>query len=69
MTQNEMNSLIKQINSAFEEHFHKLETLEAKVADLEAQMSALHQKESSNAKGSTTGKGRSKRIQQAEEDS
>jgi hypothetical protein len=69
MTQTEMNSLLEQINNVFKSQFDRLDLLEAKVADLEAQMSAQHQKESSNAKGSTSGKSRSKRVQQAEEDS
>jgi len=70
MTQTEMNQFLSQINQAFQDQFNKLEALEAKVAALEGQMSALHPKEdSSNAKGSTAGKSRSKRVQQAKEDS
>ncbi len=70
MTQTEMNSFLHQINQAFQDQFSRLDQLESRLADLEALMSDLRQKEDSNAKqkGPKTSTGRSKRVQQAEAD-
>ena len=71
MTQTEMNQFLSQINQAFQDQFNKLEVLEAKLVDLEGQMSDLRQKEDSNsAKGKRpkTSKSGSVGVQQAKED-
>jgi len=58
MTQREFDSLVNQINQAFQSHFDRLETLEEKVEAL------INEQK----KGSKAGASRRKQVQPAKED-